>query len=239
MAQVTFPPDVLLGAAGKTAIITGGARGIGAATALTLNRHGANVVIVDLAALQNDAETLMASLEHPEKAKFVPASVTEWASLVHVFKETLRAFGRVDIVIANAGIMETSPVLDFAVDDAGDPVESGDFDKVVDVNLKGVFNSTSSSRPRGFKTLTPSSPQTRPALHGQEHARQQRLQGLRGARLVHLRLFRRHGKRRLCGLETRRRRPPQGIRAKSGVARHQAQHGDARLHPDPHHGWVR
>lgn len=172
MSELSFHPDLLQSASNKTVVITGAARGIGAATASLFNQHGANVVITDLPPLRDDADTLIESLHYPDKALFVPASVTDWKALTNVFKEAIRKFGRVDVVVANAGIMETSAVLDVAVDEAGEPVESKEANRVLDVNLKGTLNSECRPRPpmSPCKTdrLTISSGPTGFALHEPE-----------------------------------------------------------------------
>ncbi|KXJ90095.1 3-hydroxyacyl-CoA dehydrogenase type-2 [Microdochium bolleyi] len=138
--QIQHSPELLASVQGKTALITGAARGIGAATACLFNKHGANVVITDLSFLRESAEQLIDTLEHPGKAIFVPGSITDWAQLRDVFKQGIAKFGRIDIVVANAGIMESNTVLDVDVDDYGDPIESAEAVKVLDVNLKGTLN---------------------------------------------------------------------------------------------------
>jgi hypothetical protein len=139
--QMDISSDLLLQARGQTTIITGSARGIGAATASLLNDHGANVVIADLPNLESSGVDLIQTLKHPNQAIFVKSDVTDWRSMVNLFKEAIKRFGQVDIVIANAGIMERSAVLDISVDDLGDPLESIDATRVLDVNLKGTLNS--------------------------------------------------------------------------------------------------
>ncbi|KAH7028969.1 uncharacterized protein B0I36DRAFT_422797 [Microdochium trichocladiopsis] len=138
--QMQQSPDLLANVQGKTALITGSARGIGAATAALLNKHGANVVITDLPFLRESAEELITTLAHPDKAIFVPGSITDWAQLRNVFKQGVAKFGGIDIVVANAGIMESNTVLDVEVDEHGDPLESSEAVKVLDVNLKGTLN---------------------------------------------------------------------------------------------------
>lgn len=145
MHQLTLSPEFLADLEGKTVIITGAARGIGAATAALFNSNGANTVIVDLLQSRQTAQDLIRSLPVPENAIFIPANVAEWNDLVQVFKLALAKFGRVDVVVANAAIMESSPVLDVELDTNGDPIESGDANRVLDVNLKGTFNRKSSS----------------------------------------------------------------------------------------------
>lgn len=141
--QIQQSPDLLAHVQGKMVLVTGSARGIGAATAALFNQHGANVVITDLPFLAEAAEQLITTLAHPDKAIFAPGSITDWAQLRDVFKRGVAAFGRIDIVVANAGIMESNTVLDVETDDNGDPLESTEAVKVLDVNLKGTLNSVS------------------------------------------------------------------------------------------------
>ncbi|CRK13676.1 hypothetical protein BN1708_010910 [Verticillium longisporum] len=140
MSRLSFQDDLLQSLNGRSVIVTGAARGIGAATATLFNEHGALVCITDLPARKEDAQALIDSMKHPENAIFAPASVTDWTALMHVFKTALSRFGVIHMVVANAGIMESSPVLDVSVDDAGDPIESKEANRVLDVNLKGTLN---------------------------------------------------------------------------------------------------
>lgn len=112
---------------GRVAIITGGARGIGAAIAERYVRDGAKVAIVDVDAA--DGATLAARLG-AGNARFIQADVGAAADVERMLAETLSAFGRVDILVNNAGIIHTADFLDIA---------EADFDRVLRVNLKGVF----------------------------------------------------------------------------------------------------
>ncbi|KAL2106858.1 hypothetical protein VUR80DRAFT_6111 [Thermomyces stellatus] len=139
--KVHLDPDLLWQAAGKTVIITGGANGIGAATAALYNRHGASVVIADLPAAQPAADTLIPTLSHPDRAMFVPTNILDWAQMTRLFKQAKERFGPIDIVVANAAIMETAPVLDLdAVNENGELLESQEAFRVIDVNIKGTLN---------------------------------------------------------------------------------------------------
>ncbi|KAL1897978.1 hypothetical protein Sste5346_003832 [Sporothrix stenoceras] len=141
VVNVEIDPAVLAAAAGQTAIITGAAGGIGAATAALFSQHGANVVIADLAGARAAANKLIPTLAHPDKAIFVPVDILNWADMQNLFREAVAKFGRVDVVVANAGIMETSPVLNMdAVDADGNLLESREAFKVLDVNIKGTLN---------------------------------------------------------------------------------------------------
>ena len=142
MSQIEINPELLSTSTNKTILITGAARGIGAATASLFNAHGTNVVIADLEPLRADAEKLITEFTHPERGVFIPANIVDWAQLTACFKSAIARFGGIDIVVANAGIMESKPVLDVsAVDANGDLCESVDAQRVIDVNLKGTLNS--------------------------------------------------------------------------------------------------
>lgn len=126
----------------KTVLVTGGANGIGAAIVQAYTRLNANIVIADLPSTSSSANALIDSLSHPDRAIFVPADITDWTSMVALFKTAISKFGRVDIVVANAGIMETKPFFDFDVDEStGDLREGLGTARVVDINLKGTMNS--------------------------------------------------------------------------------------------------
>ncbi|CAG8242022.1 unnamed protein product [Penicillium salamii] len=141
MAQVKLDRSLLKQSAQKTVLITGAARGIGAATARLFNNFGANVILADLAELKDAAEVLQTQLAHPERAKFVPTNIVNWTELSASFEAAIAKFGSIDIVIANAGIMESHPVFDLdAVDKDGRLLENEDAGRVIDVNLKGTLN---------------------------------------------------------------------------------------------------
>ncbi|KIW28105.1 uncharacterized protein PV07_07789 [Cladophialophora immunda] len=126
---------------GAVAIVTGGSNGIGAQTVKLLSSHGSNVIIADLESTAGDAKVLIASLSHPQNAIFLPTNILNWQEMKLLFKRTIERFGRVDIVIANAGIMESKSVFDLAaVDDEGELQESVEGGRVLDVNLKGTLN---------------------------------------------------------------------------------------------------
>jgi NAD(P)-dependent dehydrogenase (short-subunit alcohol dehydrogenase family) len=149
MRSIILDPAILSQLAGKTAIITGSANGIGAQTASLFNSHGANVVIADLEPTRVAAEALVATFLSPLNAIFIPTNILNWAEMKSLFSQTKERFGSVEIVIANGGIMEPKSVLDMDdLDDNGDLVESKEAFKVIDVNLKGTLNSR-----RPFSTL--------------------------------------------------------------------------------------
>ena len=111
---------------GKTAVVTGAARGIGAALALRLAQSGARVALVGLEPMELAART--ATCQGHSEARAWTADVTDLARMRTVADEVVAHFGRVDIVVANAGIAIGGP---FA---QSDPAS---FDRVITVNLLG------------------------------------------------------------------------------------------------------
>ena len=126
----------------KTAIVTGGASGIGAQTVRLMYLQGMNVVIADLERSRGEAEELISSLPDSRRVIFQPVDVCSWPDLRSVFDSTIKNFGSLEIVVANAGIMETREFFDFDdIDLEGHLREPSEAHRVIDVNLKGVMNS--------------------------------------------------------------------------------------------------
>jgi NAD(P)-dependent dehydrogenase (short-subunit alcohol dehydrogenase family) len=124
---------------GRTAIVTGGANGIGAQTVRLLHSHGANVVIADLPSAKDAAEEIVSSLSQ-SRILFVPTNILVWRDMLDLFEAALKRFGQVDIVIANAGMMESREFFDLETDENGELKEPLEAFKVIDVNLKGTMN---------------------------------------------------------------------------------------------------
>jgi 3-oxoacyl-[acyl-carrier protein] reductase len=117
--------------ASKTAIVTGSARGIGAAVAERLGKDGF-AVVVNYAGSAADADAEAAKIKNAGgRAIAVRADVSDPAAVKHLFDEATQAFGGVDVLVNNAGVMLLSTIAD--ADDAL-------FDRQVAINLKGVFN---------------------------------------------------------------------------------------------------
>jgi glucose 1-dehydrogenase len=110
---------------GKVAIITGGASGIGLACAERFVAEGASVVIADI-----DEENGRAAAERLGAARFVRCDVARKTEVDAMVADAVNAYGRIDICISNAGTIHTADFLD---------IEEADFDRVIAVNLKGVF----------------------------------------------------------------------------------------------------
>ncbi|KAF2729837.1 NAD(P)-binding protein [Polyplosphaeria fusca] len=130
----------------KTVIVTGGAAGIGAQTIRTFHDHGCNVVIADLPLAKDAAEKLISSLSNPDRALYHPTNIVEWSDMQALFRETKKKFQQVDIVVANAGMMESTGFYEFEEDGNGELKEPTGAYKVIDVNLKGTMNSKDGAR---------------------------------------------------------------------------------------------
>ena len=117
--------------AGKAAVVTGGASGLGLATAAELARRGASVAIVDLPSSSGDSA--VASIG--PAARFLPADVTSDVDLAAAVAEAAASQG-LDIAVACAGVATGQRVLDRS----GAPMPLQAFERVVTVNLVGSFN---------------------------------------------------------------------------------------------------
>lgn len=120
---------------GKVAMITGASRGIGAATARVFADAGAKVVLL---ARTGDAIAELAG-EIGEAAVAVPCDISRYWEVEAAVNAAIQAFGRLDILIGNAGILK--PITPLA---EADPDEWG---QVIDVNIKGVFNGMRAALP--------------------------------------------------------------------------------------------
>lgn len=113
----------------QVAVITGGAAGIGKACAKRFVEEGAKVVLADVNVARGEeaVEEIQAA---GGEALFVSCDVGSKAEVENLIAEAVAGYGRIDCAIANAGIVHTSTFLD---------LEEEDFDRVLRVNLKGVF----------------------------------------------------------------------------------------------------
>lgn len=115
----------------KVAIITGGAAGIGFATAELFAKEGATVIIWDVTDSGQEVADNLSGKGY--KVHFRKVSVAEKAEVTTATEDVIKQFGRIDILINNAGITKDKTLL---------KMEQTDWDKVLSVNLTGVFNCT-------------------------------------------------------------------------------------------------
>jgi 3-oxoacyl-[acyl-carrier protein] reductase len=115
---------------GKVAQVTGASRGIGRAIAVRLAQDGAAVVVNYTGSQQAAQETVAAIEATGGRAIAVQADVGKRADVERLFDETLQHFGRLDLLINNAGIMFNKPVAE---------VTEEEFDRIFAVNVKGTF----------------------------------------------------------------------------------------------------
>ena len=118
----------------KVAIITGGSRGIGYATAEAFLKEGAKVIIT--ASSQASADKAVEQLKQKFPGRTIAGIAPDLADLQSVresFREATSKYGCVDILVNNAGVSESTPFMEYTEEA---------FDRVMDLNLKGVFNAT-------------------------------------------------------------------------------------------------
>ncbi len=129
-------PDNLF--AGKTAIVTGSSRGVGRATALRLAEAGANVVVNYLSNDAEALETVEMCKDKGVQAILVKADVSEFAGAQEIAKQTLAAFGRIDLLVCNAGVWDGAPIEDLSEEL---------WNKVINTNLKSAWAMTKACVP--------------------------------------------------------------------------------------------
>jgi len=114
---------------GKVAIVTGAGQGIGRGIARRLAREGAHVVIAEY-----DAENAMAVAQEIEaaggRALAYRVDISDVAAVQKMVADVAEQLGRIDILVNNAGVAQTKPMLDLT---------EADWDRVLDVNLRGAF----------------------------------------------------------------------------------------------------
>lgn len=116
--------------AGKTAVVTGGSRGIGRAICLELARLGANIVLCYAGNESSAKETVTTCEEHGVKAIALRCNVADAQEVKALMDAAVAQFGRIDILVNNAGITRDGLLM---------MMKEDDFDAVLDTNLKGAF----------------------------------------------------------------------------------------------------
>ncbi len=119
--------------AGRTAIVTGASRGVGRATALRLAEAGANVVVNYLSNKAEAEETVADCKAKGVDAVAVGADVSEFSGAQAVAKATLDRFGRIDLLVCNAGVWDGAPI---------EEMSEELWNKVINTNLKSAWAMT-------------------------------------------------------------------------------------------------
>lgn len=127
----------------RVTLITGGAAGIGKATALRFADEGAKVAICDLneAAGQETVKSL-----GPD-ASFTRVNVADRQAVQVWVDQAVARYGRIDVLVNNAGILRDGQLIKFKNGELLGQLAEADFDAVISVNLKGVFNCTQAAAP--------------------------------------------------------------------------------------------
>ncbi len=117
---------------GKVGFLTGGASGIGRATAVAFAREGAGVAVVDVAKQEEEARQVVAQIERDGgRAIYCPCDVSQPEQVERAVQQTVKRLGRLDIVFANAGINGVwTPIEELMPEE---------WDKTLDINLKGTY----------------------------------------------------------------------------------------------------
>lgn len=116
----------------KIAIVTGGSRGIGFATVEAFIKEGATVVLC--ASRQETADTALNKLKesYPDASvEGIWPNLSDYSAVKAAFDAVVEKYGRIDILVNNAGVSESTPFADYTEEK---------FEKVMDLNVKGVFN---------------------------------------------------------------------------------------------------
>lgn len=114
----------------KVAIVTGGSRGIGYATVEAFLKEGAKVVLC--ASRQETADKAVSKLKEAyADVEGIYPNLSDYAAVKEAFEGIVKKYGRIDILVNNAGVSESTPFTDYTDET---------FEKVMDLNIKGVFN---------------------------------------------------------------------------------------------------
>ncbi|HEX2748281.1 MAG TPA: 3-oxoacyl-[acyl-carrier-protein] reductase [Verrucomicrobiales bacterium] len=115
----------------KVAVVTGAGRGIGQAIALTFARAGAKVAVVSRTESNSAATAALINAERPDAARPYAVDVADSAAVAALGKQVVADFGKVEILVNNAGVTRDGLVL---------RMTDEDWNTVIDTNLKGAFN---------------------------------------------------------------------------------------------------
>jgi NAD(P)-dependent dehydrogenase (short-subunit alcohol dehydrogenase family) len=126
--------DALFDLSGKVAVVTGGSRGLGHEMVHAFAAQGADIVVVSRKSADCEATAAEVRERYQCRALALPTNVSDWTQCDILVEQVYNAFGRVDVLVNNAGL---SPLYDSLVG-----VSEALFDKVIGVNLKGPFRLT-------------------------------------------------------------------------------------------------
>ena len=116
---------------GKTAVVTGAGRGIGRAIALRLAAEGATVIVNYNGSAKRAEDVVKEITAGGGHAEAIQCSVSDFESVAAMMDGVIKKYGSIDILVNNAGITKDNLLM---------KMSEGDFDAVIDTNLKGVFN---------------------------------------------------------------------------------------------------
>ncbi len=133
--EIKLPANLLQG---KMAIITGASRGVGRATALRLAEAGANVVVNYLRAEEKANNVVELCKEKGVNALAVQGDVSIWQDAQNLARETIEKFGKIDLLVLNAGIWEGAPI---------EEMSEELWNKVLNTNLKAAWAMTKACVP--------------------------------------------------------------------------------------------
>ncbi len=118
----------------KVAVITGGSRGIGFATADKFLKEGAKVILTASTQASADKAVKLLKEKYPESTVAgISPDLSSLESVKKAFREMTGKYGCIDILVNNAGVSESTPFMSYTEET---------YDKVMDLNVKGVFNAT-------------------------------------------------------------------------------------------------
>jgi 3-oxoacyl-[acyl-carrier protein] reductase len=127
----------------QVALVTGGAAGIGRATAERFAEEGAQVVICDL----NEASGQETVKSLGKQASFYKVNVADRQAVQAWVDEVVRQYGRIDVLVNNAGVLRDALLVRVKDGELTKQMPEAEFDLVIAVNLKGVFNCTQAVAP--------------------------------------------------------------------------------------------
>jgi 3-oxoacyl-[acyl-carrier protein] reductase len=128
---------------GKVVLVTGGAAGIGQATALRFAEEGAKVVICDVN--ESVGQETLKSLGN--EAAFYKVNVADRQAVQKWIDEVAAKYGRIDVLVNNAGVLRDGQMVKFKDGQLVGQMSEQDFDLVISINLKGVFNCSQAVAP--------------------------------------------------------------------------------------------